>query len=268
MVSTEPVALRRSLSVTGGSLLVCVIAPEAVYFSADSRYAGARGALRNAARKLIPWGESALCGLCGLLRFTRTEFDLREDAPVSQRTVEIADVISNLEAAGAQAEPALSGSLVDSFYRVFAPVWAEFAERLDRPFSRSAAASEGATQRLAQLLYANRAASGDVLLRSIDLIHHVSRTGRGDYNSRLEQPVVRTLFEGRALKRRLFVRGRRSCAGTPAIRRDEPALDAIDRIYRETQSASHCARVIGGPIDVAVIDNAGRRWLRRKAENA
>src|SRR5215831_658824 len=86
-----------ALSAIGGSLVVCLVTPAAVYLSADSRYAHAPHSLRDSARKLIVCGPSALCGLSGLIRFTRTECDRGGDDPVRQSTFELFDVIGGLD---------------------------------------------------------------------------------------------------------------------------------------------------------------------------
>lgn len=90
-----------SLAATGGSLLVCLVTPAAVYLSADSRYARAPLGLRDSARKLIVFGPTALCGLSGLLRFTRTEFDRRGDDFARQTTFELSEVAEGLGFEGA-----------------------------------------------------------------------------------------------------------------------------------------------------------------------
>src|ERR1700722_7619258 len=85
----------RLLSAAGGSLVVCLVTPAAVYLSADSRYANAPLAVRDSARKLIACGQSALCGLSGLLRFTRTECDSEGDL-LHETTFELSDVVDEV----------------------------------------------------------------------------------------------------------------------------------------------------------------------------
>ena len=171
----------RTLATAGGSLLVCVATPSAIYLSAASRYADAPRGLRDSARKLLPCGTTALCGLSGLLRFTRTEYELRGEQPASQTTFELADIVDDIQTHAADQEPALSSLFADSLFQALAPVWAHFTLHLDRPFGPTRAGSgDGSMLKLAQLLYANRSASGRAFLCTIDLQHSIRRSPSGE----------------------------------------------------------------------------------------
>jgi hypothetical protein len=199
----------RVLSANGGSLVVCLITPAAVYLSADSRYAHAPAGVRDSARKLIVCGPTGLCGLSGLLRFTRTECERGGSHPVRQSTFELADVVEGLgfeDAAGD--EPGLASLFTKRLHVALAPIWERFAIDLDEPFGYQAAQARSMDSlRLAQLCYLNRAASGRVFLATIDLTHSV-RGNSGHYSSVLEEPVVRRLLFSTVVNPRLYVRER------------------------------------------------------------
>ena len=246
--------------------MVCLATPAAVYMAADSRYSPAPRELRNSARKLLSCGPAALCGLSGQLRFTRTDFDLQEDVAPNQITFELADFIERVESTNQELSAA--GQFSDSLYRTLAPVWAEFAVKLDRPFGATVSACKGKLMRLAELLYASCGASGRVLVETITLRHSMHGSKAGEYRSVLEAPEIRRLFEGRVKSGRFYLRGKKSCAHaeplTGVIRSDDEALYALHSVFRSTQRNHRCASAIGGPVDVAAIGEFGLRWLRRK----
>lgn len=250
---------RFGLTATGGSLVVCLATPAALYVAADSRYAKAPLAIRDSARKLLVYGRTALCGLCGLLRFTRTEFDFAGDA-LRQTTLELAEVIGGLEPLGMDWKSSSAERFAESLHAALAPVWATFTGGLDSPF--------GSSRELVQILYANRSAAGEVCVDGIDLKHSMRRSESGEYSSVLEAPVVRTIFHGTVHAQRLFIRGSKRCVSTAAlggkVDDDAAAVEAIDGVFRVSRREMRCAKAIGGPVDVAVIDSSGRRWLRRK----
>ena len=264
----RPGLANRVMTAIGGSLVLCLVTPAAVYLSADSRYAGAPRTLRNAARKVLPCGPTALCGISGLLRFTRTDYDVREDAPASQVTFELADFIDHIDLSGSDQEPVLASLFAETLFRTLAPIWADFAHQLQRPFGAVNPGSDGPTHSLAQILYVNRSVSGHAFICAIDLAHSMRRSHSGEYSSVLERPVVRPVFHGPVTRERFYIHGRKSCIRLEpfpgAIKSDAQALEAIDRAFRTTQQESRCAKAIGGPVDIAAIDAMGRRWLRQK----
>jgi len=260
------------LAATGGSLIVCLVTPAAVYLSADSRYAHAPLGLRDSARKLIVYGPTALCGFSGLLRFTRTECDRRGDDLARQTTFELSEVAEGLgfEAAAGD-EPGPAGMFTKRLHLALARIWERFAIDLDEPFGYTAARAQsgtGPSLRLAQLFYVNRESSGRAFLATIDLTHSLRRSNSGHYSSVLEQPVVRRLLSGAVVEPRLYVRGARRCVRPEPlcgpIDGDAEALRIIEGVFERARHATQCAAAIGGPVDVAVIDTAGRRWLKQK----
>lgn len=153
------------------------------------------------------------------------------------------------------------------------PIWKRFASDLDEPFGCTAAQAEPTvvpSLRLAQLFYVNREASGRAFLATIDLTYSLRRSKSGRYSSVLETPVVRQLLFSAVVQLRLYVRGTRRCVRPEPlcgpVAGDVEALRIIEGIFERTRHVTRCATAIGGPVDVAVIDTAGRRWLRRKPE--
>jgi hypothetical protein len=264
----------RWLSATGGSLVVCLVTPEAVYLSADSRYVHAPPDLRNSARKLIVFGPTALGGLSGLLRFTRTECDRRGNDLTRQTTFELSDVAEGLDFEGAAGdEPGLADMFTERLHLALAPIWERFTMDLDEPFGCTAAQAESKavpSLRLAQVFYVNREPSGRAFLATISLTYSLRRSNSGHYNGVIGVPIVRRLFFSAVVQPGLYVRGARWCVRREPLRGsvdgDAGALRIIERVFERAQIATQCAAAIGGPVDVAVIDAAGRRWLKQKPE--
>lgn len=260
-----------TLSAVGGSLVVCLVTPGAVYLAADSRYAGAKAAVRDSARKLLPCGSSALCGISGLLRFTRTELDRRDETPASQMTFELAEIITSTRFETCEdTEPALASAFAECLYQALVPVWSVFANQLDRPFNtKGASITNPSILTLAELFYASWNASDRPFLCTITLKHSFHRSESGQYNSVLKRPVVQPVLDGPVTRPRIYLRGKRSCAYPPPvpglIKGDFQAVEFIERIFRSAQLKRRCAMAIGGPIDIGVINPLGRRWLREKS---
>lgn len=273
MVNSSRNQRRHLLSAAGGSLVVCIVTPAGVYLSADSRYAGVSQSLRDSARKLLACGPTAICGLSGLVRFTRTEYDRHGEDVTSEKTFELSEIVDGLDFDGtAGEEPELSVSFAQRLQQAFIPVWERFANQLDEPFGFSRAGwMDGVRLRLAQVFYVNRAGSGRAFLSTIDLEHTVHKSKSGQYGSVLEAPVIRPMFHDLVSRPRIFVRGKRSCAHleplSGPVDGDAAALRIIERIFEDARHGARCAAAVGGPVDVAVIDGSGRRWLKRKEQH-
>jgi hypothetical protein len=261
------------LSAIGGSLVVCLATPAAIYLAADSRYAGAPVAVRNSARKLLPFGPTALCGLSGLLRFTRTERVRRGHGIARETTFELSDVVDGLgfeEAPGDEAE--LSATFTRRLHRALVAVWERFAIDLDEPFGPSARWESAIVRslRLAELVYVSREPSGRAFLSTIELRHSLRQSSSGQYSSFLEAPSVRQLLYAPVVQPCLYLRGARWCVRPEPLEStvdgDANALDIIERVFERAQYGKRCAAAIGGPVDVAVIDSSGRRWLKQKTK--
>jgi hypothetical protein len=152
-------------------------------------------------------------------------------------------------------------------------IWGRFAIDLDEPFGCAAAQAASTvvpSLQLAQLFYANREVSGRAFLATIDLTHSLRRSSSGRYSSVLEAPVVRRLLFSAVAHPRLYFRGKRRCMSAvppiDSVHGDAEALRIIEAVFERARYATRCAAAIGGPVDIAVIDNAGRRWLKRKPE--
>lgn len=254
------------------SLVVCIVTPAAVYLSADSRYIDAPVELRDSARKLTACGPAGLCGLLGLLRFTRTEFERDGDDLARQTTFELSDIVNGLKLEWAACDgPGFAAMFAQRFHEALVPFWERFATELDEPFGLSEKASSIVVPSLwlAQLFYVNRAASGRAFLATIDLRHSVRRSSSGRYSSVLEAPVIRPILYSPVVQPGLYARGTRWCARlepvSSSVHGDVEALKIIEGVFERARLDARCAAAIGGPVDVAVIDTLGRRWLKRKA---
>jgi hypothetical protein len=211
----------------------------------------------------VPWGATALCGISGLIRFTRTEFDLRRAVITNESSLDLAEVIGELIPGPAGAdEPAGANALARELYHALLPLWWRLARGLDEPFL--------APHRLTDLLYANRGPSGLAFIASIPIRHCLRRSDSGFYESLIQLPQVRPLFHGRAERACFFARGRTECFDSIPLGRDssdEDAVRVLNAIFQRAAGDPRCASVVGGPVDIAVIDSSGRHWLQQKTCN-
>jgi hypothetical protein len=140
------------------------------------------------------------------------------------------------------------------------PVWERFAKGLDEPLASGVD--------LAQILYANRTASGLPFVACINLRHCLRQQASGRYDSTLELPLTHYLLHDVTVHRpRVYLQGRKRCVlrepiGT--VHSEFDAMRAINNIFHRARHDRQCASAIGGPVDIAVIDALGRRWLQCK----
>jgi hypothetical protein len=187
----------------------------------------------------------------------------------------LSDVIERLQFDNSAGdEPGLANCFTRRLHQELAPIWERFAIDLDEPpfgyNGRQGKSIDALSLRLAQLFYVNREASSRAFLATIDLTHSLRPSEFGRFSSVLEEPVIRRLYFGAVADVRLYVRGARRCVHPElrcsSVEGDAEALRIIDGVFARARHGGRCAAAIGGPVDVAVIDSSGRRWLKQKTE--
>src|SRR5204863_2347254 len=95
-----------------------------------------------------------------------------------------------------------------------------------------------------------------------------SRLASGRYCSTLRGPVIQCLHNDWVEHPRVFLQGMKRCVTScdPLLKVTDvqTITEAINRLYQRAQKSGPCRAAIGGPIDVAVIDSCGRKWLQSK----
>jgi hypothetical protein len=252
------------LSSCGGSLILCLLTRNSIYVSADSRYANAPEEIRDSAEKLLAFGSSAVCALSGQLRFTRFEYGLRPDPLNGVRSFELADIVRGLDDCGPPADGrGAVRHFADSLYAGLQPVWESFASDLNEPFGLHL----DRPLPLAELMYVDRLRDGRPVLSSIILKHSLHYTEARRYCSVLHSPIVTCRHEGQIERPVVYLQGMKFCArpgNDLNIPDDAAARTTINNIFNDARRKSRCRAAIGGPIDLAVIDENGRRWLQHK----
>jgi hypothetical protein len=220
--------------------------------------------MRDSAEKLLAFGSSAVCALSGQLRFTRFEYGLRPDLLNGVRSFELADIVRGLDGCGPPTnESGAAQPFADNLYTRLRPVWESFASDLNEPFGLHL----NRPLPLAELMYVDRLRDGHPVLSSITLKHSLHYTEARRYCSILQAPVVTCRHEGQIERPTVYLQGMKFCARPSSdlnIPDEAAAKAAINSIFDDARRQSRCRAAIGGPIDLAVIDEQGRRWLQHK----
>jgi hypothetical protein len=256
---------KNRLNAWGGSLILCLLTRDSIYVSADSRYANAPKEIKDSAQKLLTFGSSALCGLSGQLRFTRTEHEPQRMILTNERTFYLSDIIRGLDDNKVPTDvPNIVQLFAEHLFATLRPIWEYFASELDEPFGTH----PDRPLPLAELLYVDRMRDGHPVLFSIILKHSLHYSDTKRYCSILHAPVILNRHNGYVDRPITFLQGMKYCAcasRNPNVPNEAAARKLIDSIFPDAQRGRRCGAAIGGPIDLAVIDKAGRRWLQHKS---
>jgi len=273
MIGSVPALPRRSghgtrLGSMGGSMVVCLATPDAVYVSADSRYCSPDGEVFDFGKKLIPHGATGLCGLAGQLRFARVVADRRTGEVLSESAFDLADIVARLPPGNGLGE-SQAKEVGQTLYEALLPIWMSYGHELDHPFGRQESDGGADAKRpLAQILHVDRSQSGQIYIDRIDLRHSLRVLGVNRYESVLALPRVQRQYHGRAAGPMFFVLGSTACMRPDSmhieVRDHGHAADILDGIFARAVQAPACAATVGGAIDIAVISESGREWLRQK----
>lgn len=237
-----------SVAIWLGTLILYLPAPPGAYVTADSRHDGGDPAQRDQARKIFLCGPAAVCAISGGLRIEAAADGRRE-------TLDLAAALAR------QSQPADVESLA-FFEQVRVAMAADIAAFWTRNLANRRTAAPMSLRlgspSLCAILIAARSSGGALALAQIAFPFTERRLEDGTWMHELLEPIVRLADPARPL-----AQGRPDCMrAAPAA--GEVTLEAIDALYARTQEVEFCRALIGGPVDVAMIDESEARWLRRK----
>ena len=233
-----------------GTLILFVPTPRGAFVSADSRHDGGDAAKRDHARKIFLCGRAAVCAVSGGLR-------LDASTEEAAGTLDVAALLEKTSARMLESEnqdPAvLLETLQTSMPEELRAFWGKFlsGRRVAAPMSLRLGAPSVCT-----ILFV---APGFVAQMQFPFIER--RLADGTWTHELRDPVVKRVDAMRPL-----AQGHTECLVTPA--KLPVSADEVEKLYAPARETPFCRDVIGGPVDVAAIENGKARWVRRKAELA
>jgi hypothetical protein len=225
-----------SVAVWLGTLILFVPTPHGALVSADSRFDGGDPAKRDQARKIFLCGRAAVCAVSGGLRLEVKTED-------SSGTLDIAALLEETSAKMRAAEDQTPEALSTAMHREIAAFWERYlnGRRVAAPMSLRLGAPSVCT-----ILFA---APGRLVQIQFPFIEQ--RTPDGLWTHELREPAMRVMDPTRPL-----AQGHTEC--------HPRTMGEIDELYARAQESEACRAVIGGPIDIAVIEGNEARWLRNK----
>jgi hypothetical protein len=236
-----------TIAVWIGTLILYLPASHGLYVSADSRHDGGDPAQADEARKIFLCGPEAVCAISGALRLTVTR-------PSGEKaTLDVVQLLDDLSRdLPAEATAQNVARLLDEKIAAF------WNEHLTKPVGSRLSARTLAPS-LCTVLFVRRGALAQIQFP----FREQFKEGVGWNHERLT-PVIIESDPARPL-----AQGKTECMGIrpdqpPLIETREETLATIRVLYRRTESDDYCRAIIGGPIDIAVIDDGGSRWLARK----
>lgn len=245
-----------SLAVWTGTLILFLPAPHGAYISADSRHDGGPATEADHAQKIFRCGANAVCAISGSLRMTVT----RPNGEAS--TFDVAGTLDRIAKSleEGDADPAV---IAQAMQAELQPFWAKhLAEPVGSPLSSRTLARSVSTILVARRL----PASGEMQLVQIQFPFLERYEAGSGWFHELRPPIIYPADPTRPL-----AQGKTECMG---ISPDEPpdtdtresTLATIQALYARTQHEPYCKSIIGGPVDIAVIDAEGVRWLQQKSK--
>ena len=237
-----------SVAVWLGTLILYVPTPHGGGFvSADSRYDAGEPARRDEAQKIFLCGRAAVCAVSGGLRL-----DVTTDEG-NAGTLDISALLERtstaMRANEDQTPEALLASLRSAMYAGMLGFWDKFlaGRRVAAPMSMRLGAPSVCT-----ILFV---APGSVAQVQFPLIER--RGSDGLWTHDLREPMTRDADPLRPL-----AQGHTECVSpSEKLPANPNELEALYAPARETES---CRDVIGGAVDIAVIEDGVARWLQRK----
>lgn len=235
-----------SVAIWVGTLILFVPTPRGALVSADSRFDAGDPARRDEARKIFLCGRAAVCAVSGGLRLDAT-------ADESSGTL---DISAALEAASVrmranedQSPAALLEIARTSLHGEMQRFWARFlaGRRVAAPLSARLGAPSVCTILLAAPGY----------LAQMQFPIGERRTADGMWTHELHDPVVRLADSARPL-----AQGHTECVSPPD--KLPESAEQLDALYTPARALPFCSDAIGGPIDIAAIEDGQARWLRNK----
>jgi hypothetical protein len=249
----------------GGTLLLFFNTPHGIYMSADSRFTNTPVPQREQAQKIFRAGQAGVCAVSGNLVFNGTTTD-DLTGKTTKHHLDVTAVVSSA-AEGLSNEPAAAQVhfLADQIYHALQAYWRIAVEqkRLSAPINPTGEPTESS---VCTLLFAKREGV-QVMLYQVQFSFAEYRHVRGYWVNHLRRPDIIRLDPN--LELRAAAQGKTRCA--PSVNQPYPVrsrtalVQAINATYAEATSASsECSEAVGGPVDIAVVDERGFHWLQKK----
>ncbi len=243
------------------TLVLVLPAAHGIYVAADSRYDGGDPVQKDRARKIFLCGKRAVCAISGALILNgRTVHP--ENGAVKQGSLRIDE---ELEKASAEMPDGRAEEQIEWLgRRLHAPIrkfWDEFLK--DRPIPEPMSSWLGAPS-VSTILYAGIGEDGGATVVQMQFPFRERRVPEGVLHD-LGDPALYPADPARPL-----AQGSTRCMGIrpdepPEVETREQTIATLKALFGRTQESGYCASVVGGPTDIAVIDNEGAAWLSRKA---
>ncbi len=239
-----------SVAVWLGTLILFVPTPRGAFVSADSRHDGGDPAKHDQARKIFLCGRAAVCAVSGGLRL---DASTEEAAGTLDVSASLERTSARMRESENQSAAVLFETLRTSMPEEIREFWRKFlaGRRVDAPMSLRLGAPSVCT-----ILFV---APGFVAQMQFPFTER--RLADGTWTHELREPVVRRVDAMRPL-----AQGHTECLLTPAKLPD--SADGVEELYAPARETPFCRDVIGGPVDIAAIEDGEARWVQRKAELA
>lgn len=247
-----------------GTLILYLPTPHGAYVAADSRHDGGDPAQADQAQKVFLCGPHAVCAISGAMRL-----NVAVDTPggTQEGTLDLSQLLASVSTElGDGSSEEIARRLAYRMQAGIEPFWRRHLEdqRVAQPMSLRLGA-----QALATVLLARREANGRNYLAQIQLQFSEERHPEGGWVHRLRSPYIHVADGARPLAQGKTLCMRINPEEKPAAKTREQTLESIRALFSRAQEIPSCASVIGGLVDVAVIEaneaNAAR-WLTRKSE--
>jgi len=251
---------------TRGTLLQCLASPEALYVAADSREDDGE-THTDTAFKIFPCGNTGLCGISGT---TRMVFEIRNAQTGELVSSEVCDIAKLTAAVVASVSSTRDprAQIAKGVWDALTPFWRRNFTSQRRPAPLLRGKFDPA--KVFTILYSNRI-NARVIISTIDVHDREVQNGDGSFTSTLLTPDIPDAAEFEGIIRTptlVYAQGQPECSPDggllPGFKTDDDAKRIVDAIYKRAMEIPNCSASIGGPIDIAKIDDQGRHWVRRK----
>lgn len=241
------------------TLILFLPTPHGLWVAADSRYDGGSLSRKDEARKIFLCGKRAICAISGALILNAKTQD--SAGVIREGSFALGDLVEKLSAEipEASADEQIAW-LSKRVHEGLEPFWKEYIG--GRPQGRPMSASLGAPS-VCTLLFVKREANEDTTLVQVQFPFREIRTAEG-WLHELQAPVARPADPRRPLAQGATTCPRIDPAEPPLVDTREQTAATLKRLFEQTRDGGYCESVIGGPVDIAMIDEEGAAWIAKK----
>ncbi|MBM3794994.1 MAG: hypothetical protein FJW31_13200 [Acidobacteria bacterium] len=251
-----------SLAVWLGTLILYLPTPDGAYVSADSRHDGGDPAHRDEARKIFLCGRPAVCAISGGLRFEAASESGKGTLNLAGMLKEASAKLLATDAKEPVPPAVLTAEVRAALESGIVDFWEQHVtgRRVVTPLSLRLGAPSVAT-----ILIAARDAGGAMALAQMQFPFSERRLADGTWQHELRPPVLRWQDAARPLAQGCGDCMRVAPDHAREVATREDTLATLNNLYARAQEVEFCRNIIGGEVDLAVVEpDGGARWLRRK----